>query len=532
MQPHLPSVATSASKSLSVDSLALVATSNFAARTIRPAHWHPFSPFVRRWVTRWSFRALFFAAAGVGGHTLASPAAIAAETERRPNVILIVSDNQAWGDLGCFGSKEVLSPHLDRLAAEGVRGLSFYVTSGECTPSRASIMTGRYPQRNGMTTSIWNEAASMLGYRYTPHEYSATPEMTLGLDLREVTLGQMMKGAGYTTGAIGKWDTGRAWRFRPLQRGFDFFYGFLNTGTDYWTGERYGISGTFRNNELIKPEGFSEELETKEATGFIRQNRDRPFFLYLAYHAPAGNASLDTKSRRVPRKYLDRYPHRKRDISDKEKKLSPVDNRTEYIATISCMDDGVGEIMATLKELKLDANTLVIFFPDNGWSKPGGDPGPFTNDLGKQVNRVGEAGVRTSFIARWPGVLPAGADSSEFISSLDIFPTLAAVAKAPPNPNLILDGFDILPVLQGKMRSPRTEMFWHTLMDDKAARVGPYKWAETGFYRGLFDLNRDPGEKNDLSSSHPEILAQLKSRWENWKRKMEEAEVREPFRDH
>lgn len=449
---------------------------------------------------------------------LASVGSAAGVGSERPNVIVIVSDNQGYRDLGCFGSPDVVSPHLDRLAAEGVKGTQFYVTSSACTPSRGSILTGRYPQRNGLYEMIRNEMVSYK-HRYTPEEYAYSAEMTLGLDEREITVGNLMRGAGYATGVIGKWDSGRARRYLPLQRGFDYFYGFAVTGTDYWTHERYGVPSMFRNNRLVKEEGFSEELFTREALAFVREHRHRPFFLYLPYHAPAGNANLDQPNINPPARYLARYPNR-----------DPKDRRTQYMATITCMDDGVGRIMALLQELNLDEKTLVVFFPDNGTGGGIADNGIFRAS-GTQIDRLGEGGVRVNFIARWPGVIPAGTTTPEFISALDLFPTLAAVSGAELPPWLRLDGANILPVLQGRAESPRQEMFWHS-RKSRAARVGRYKWAETPTYSGLFDLEQDPAETTDLSTSKPDVLAQVRGRWEAWRREMDAAEPRGPFRDY
>ncbi|MGH7944376.1 MAG: sulfatase-like hydrolase/transferase [Opitutaceae bacterium] len=440
----------------------------------------------------------------------------AASTSERPNVIVIVSDNQSYHDLGCFGGTEVVTPNFDRMASEGVKGTRFYVTSPACTPSRGSILTGRYPQRNGLYEMIRNDMVNYK-HRYTPEEYAYSPEMTLGMDPREITFGEMMRSAGYATGAIGKWDSGRARRFLPLQRGFDFFHGFANTGIDYWTHERYGIPSLFRGNQLIKEDGFAVELFTREALRFVRENRDRPFFLYLPYNAPAGSANLERTGINPPKKYLDLYPKR-----------DPKNSRTQYLATISCMDEGVGQLLALLKELKLDEKTFVMFFPDNG-------AGPAdTAQLrasGTQIDRMGDGGVRVSFIARWPGVIPANTSTDELISSLDVFPTLAALGGARLQPHLKLDGFNLLPVLLGKAKSPRTEMFWHS-RNSKAALVGKYKWVEAPSFSGLFDLEKDAGESRDLSAQMPDVVAQVKRRWQNWRREMDEAEPRGPFRDY
>jgi arylsulfatase A-like enzyme len=342
--------------------------------------------------------------------------------------------------------------------------------------------------------------------------------MTLGMDEREITLGQLMRSAGYATAVIGKWDGGRARRFLPQQRGFDFFHGLPVTGIDYWSHERYGVPSLFRGNKLVKEEGFSEELFTREALRFIRHHKDRPFFLYLPYHAPSGSANLERTGIKPPQKYLDRYPDR-----------DPKAPRTEYLATITCMDEGVGRIMSLLKELELDEKTLVIFFPDNG-SGGAADSGVF-RVTGSQIDRLGEGGVRVNFIARWPGVIPPGTVTDEMMSSLDIFPTLAAVSGVEVPPYLKLDGFNLLSVLQGHDKSPREEMFWQS-RNSRAARVGRFKWVEAPAFRGLFDLELDPGEERDLSGEEPEKLRMLMSRWSAWRREMDAAEPRGPFRNY
>ncbi|MEE1545550.1 MAG: sulfatase-like hydrolase/transferase, partial [Alphaproteobacteria bacterium] len=178
--------------------------------------------------------------------TLALCLTVGAHALAKPNVLLIVSDDQGYRDLGCFGSGEVQTPHLDRLAAGGIRLTSFYVAWPACTPSRGALLTGRYPQRNGVYDMIRNEAPD-YGYRYKPGEYESTLERIGGMDTHEVLLPRMLKAAGYTSGIFGKWDLGVHRRFLPLARGFDEFYGFVNTGIDYYTHERYGVPSMYRN---------------------------------------------------------------------------------------------------------------------------------------------------------------------------------------------------------------------------------------------------------------------------------------------
>ena len=199
-----------------------------------------------------------------------------AAAPRVPNLIYIVSDDQGF-DLACFGSKQFVTPHLDRMAAEGVRATNFYVTASVCTPSRSGAITGRYPQRNGTYEMIRNNMVN-YGHRYTKSEYAISPEMTLGLDVRELTFGDVLRTAGYHNACFGKWDMGQARRFLPLQRGFDVFVGHGNNGIDYYTHERYGAPSLFRGNALSPADrgAYATEIFRREAVGFIRENRARP----------------------------------------------------------------------------------------------------------------------------------------------------------------------------------------------------------------------------------------------------------------
>jgi arylsulfatase A-like enzyme len=462
----------------------------------------------------WLALLLVLVSAGVGASAKPPP----------PNIVLIVSDDQGWRDLGCFGRKDILTPRLDQLAREGVRATSFYVTWPGCTPSRGSILTGRYPQRNGLYDMIRNDMVN-YGHRFTEAEYAVSPEMTLGMDPREVMISQPLRQAGYRCGAVGKWDGGRARRFLPLQRGFDFFYGFCNTGIDYYTHERYGIPSMFRGNERTTADRgtYATTLFRREALQFVRDNRARPFFLYLAFNAPHGASTFTDAGDRAgakvgvqaPEEWLAKYPGR-----------DPTNGVTRYLAAVTCMDAAIGDLLDLLRNLGLERNTLVMFFSDNGGSGNGGNA-----PLRAGKGALFEGGLRVPFIARWPGHIPANTQTDELLSTLEVFPTLLAAAGANPPPGLELDGSNMLPVLQGKARSPRSEMFWQ-MRDAKAARVGSCKWVESAKSGGLFDLSADPGEKTDLSAVRSALADQLKARFAAWRREMDGAEPRGPFRDY
>jgi arylsulfatase A-like enzyme len=442
----------------------------------------------------------------------------------RPNILLIVSDDQGYPDLGCIGTKNIQTPHLDRLAAEGVRATSFYVTWPACTPSRGSVLTGRFPQRNGLYDMIRNDLVN-FGYRYSAEEYAVSPEMTLGLDVREKTLGDLLHGAGYRTGMVGKWDMGQAKRFLPLQRGFDFFYGHGNNGIDYYTHERYGVPSLFSGNARTQADKgtYATDLFKQRALDFLKAKSDQPWFLYLAFNAPHGASSFAnkpdepkaTEGVQAPEKYTAMY--RGKVANEK---------LARYYGAVTCMDEAIGEILAQVEKQGQREKTLVVFFSDNGGAGNGGNA-----PLKGQKSTMWEGGLRVPFIASWPGKLPAGKVTGEFLTSLELWPTFAGVSGAATPPGLRLDGFDLLPVLAGEAKSPRTEMFWKR-RGDHAARVGNWKWVESSAGRGLFDLASDPGESRDLSHEKPDELARVRARYAAWEAEMEASEPRGPFRDY
>ncbi|MFA6562625.1 MAG: sulfatase-like hydrolase/transferase [Verrucomicrobiia bacterium] len=452
------------------------------------------------------------------------PVAATAAEHARPNIVLIVTDDQGYPDLGCIGSKPVLTPTLDRLAAEGVRGTSFYVTWPACTPSRGSILTGRYPQRNGLYDMVRNDMTN-YGHRYTPEEYAVSPEMTLGLDPREQTVADVLRRAGYRTGVVGKWDMGQARRFLPLQRGFDFFYGIGNNGIDYYTHERYGVPSMFRGNERTEADKgtYATDLFKREALRFIGESKDKPWFLYLAFTAPHGASTFgsdptDRKTRegvQAPEKFVAMYRGKVKD-----------ERLAKYYAAVTCMDEAIGEIIARLKQSDQGENTFLMFLSDNGGSGNGGNA-----PLKAGKSAMWEGGLRVPFIAWWPGHVPAGKVTDEFLTSLELLPTFAAAAGAKLTTGVKLDGFDLLPILRGEKKSPRAEMFWQR-RSDKAARVGQWKWIESAKGGGLFDLSADLAETRDLSAEKPDVLARVKGRFETWRKEMDAAEPRGPFRDY
>jgi len=455
-----------------------------------------------------------------------------------PNVLLIVSDDQGYRDLGCFDSNEVKTPHLDRLAKGGVKLTSFYVAWPACTPSRGALLTGRYPQRNGIYDMIRNEAPD-YGYKYKPGEYEATFERIGGMDAREVLLPAVLKTAGYTSGIFGKWDLGVHKRFLPLARGFDDFYGFVNTGIDYYTHERYGVPSMYRNNAPTTSDKgkYCTDLFEREAVRFLKAHHKESFFLYVPFNAPHGASSLDPIIRsgaQAPEKFKKLYPTLLSQAGTQPGTrygkpatvLNRAARRLEFVGSITAMDTAIGKLLDLLDEYKIADNTIVIFFSDNGGGGAA-DNAPMRGRKGQMF----EGGIRVPCIIRWPGNIPANTTSDEFLTSLEIFPTLCTVTGAMPPKGLKLDGFDMMPVLQSKNKSPRKEMFWQRRLD-KGARVDHWKWVESSRGNGLFDLRTDLSEKHDLSKENPDVLKMIKARFADWKKQMNATEPRGPFRDY
>lgn len=454
----------------------------------------------------------------------------------KPNIVVIVSDDQGYNDLGVLND-HIITPNLDRLAEEGVRLTNFYVAWPACTPSRGAWLTGRYPQRNGIYDMIRNEAPD-YGYKYKPDEYAVTWERIGGMDVREILLPQMLKQAGYYCGIFGKWDLGMSRRFLPLQRGWDEFYGFVNTGIDYYTHERYGVPSMYRNNEpTTEDKGtYCTDLFKREALRFITENKDRPFFLYLPFNAPHGASSLDPVIRsgaQAPEKWRKMYPeyYAKEGLQDGTRygKTVKVANKAlrkaQYLGCVTAMDAAIGEVLDLLDEYKLTDNTIVVFFSDNGGSGHA-DNSPLRG--GK--SRVFEGGVRVCSLVRYPGRIAPNSANDEFLTALELFPTLLKLADAEPPEEVVLDGFDMMPMLAEGKPSPRKEMYWKR-RGKEAARVGDWKWIRNESGKYLFNLSKDVSEKDNLVEKMPDKAAEMEGHFTEWLKAMDEAEPRGPFKD-
>jgi arylsulfatase A-like enzyme len=418
----------------------------------------------------------------------ARPAAV------RPNIILFLADDLGWADVGWQGG-EIKTPHLDKLANGGAKLKQFYVMP-VCSPTRAALMTGRYPIRYGLQVGV------------------VRPWARHGLPLDEVTLPQALKDAGYSTHISGKWHLGHFQpEYLPTRRGFDTQYGHYNGAIDYVTHERDGGHDWHRDDKRSDDKGYATHLIGNEAVRVIEEAKaGQPFFLYVPFNAP--HTPLQ-----APVGLAARHGH----LSDK--------NRRIYGEMVACLDDQVGRVMAALEKRGMANDTLVLFSSDNG-----GLPG-FGGDNGKLRGKKGtlyEGGTRVCAFAHWPGKIPAGTVVEQPLHVVDWFPTLLKLAGADKAAKPALDGHDIWPVITAGAKSPHEDILLNATPGSAAIRMGDWKLLINGGLEAnhpkqrkrnaagevleLFNLAEDPGERNNLADSNKEIVERLRSRLEAYRK--------------
>lgn len=406
---------------------------------------------------------------------------------RSPNVVLILSDDLGYADTSVYGSETIPTPHLDALAAGGVRFTDAYVTAASCSPSRAGLMSGRYQQR--------------FGFEFNTSGGAITHRLSRGLDPAAVTLAEAFQQAGYATGMFGKWHLGTRDYFHPQQRGFDEFFGFLAGAHSFFPPQQTEpvFSTVMRDaTPLIEPEYLTDAF-ARETVRFIHDHKQEPFFAYVPFNAV--HTPLEASE-----KYLNRF-------SDE---ATP--KQQAYNAMTSALDDAVGAIVKALQESGVEDNTLIIFLNDNGGPIYTGVQSNGPLRLGKLF--LFEGGIRVPMILNWPGVLEAGGVYRQPASSLDVFPTACAAAGIQLPSDLKLDGVDLVPYLNGEnSATPHETLFWSN-GPNKAVRLGDWKLIVAGDHEFLFDLNSDVGETKNLAQQEPEVLKRLERALNDWQSQM------------
>ncbi|MDB4459088.1 sulfatase [bacterium] len=414
--------------------------------------------------------------------------------QAKPNILLILADDLGFEDLGFQNSPDILSPHLDRLAANGIRFTDGHTTASVCSPSRAGLMTGRYQQRFGHEANV--------------------PPIPHGMDLNEVTLGQRMKQEGYRTGIVGKWHLGNLDTQYPTVRGFDYFYGLREGSRSYFytpkkddkPGNHHGIE---ENGAQIPFDGYLTDVLGTKAIDFIKEDSDKPFFLYLSFTAPHGpmHATEDDKNR---------FKHIKNT------------KRRTYAAMVWAMDRAIGKVISELDSKGLTDDTLIWFLSDNGGATGNASSNlPLAGHKGIKF----EGGIRVPFIMQWKNRFPKGQTFAPMVSALDILPTCVAAAGGSSKSKRPLDGVNLLPFLTGKVKGePHSKLYWHKLWFS-AMREGPWKLIYVKDYGyALYNLENDLGERHNLVTAEPARVSRMTADMNQWKSELVEPQWSEAIR--
>ncbi|WP_435896174.1 sulfatase [Oceaniferula spumae] len=432
----------------------------------------------------------------------------AADSQRdsRPNIIVIMADDLGYSDLGCYGNKEIPTPHIDSLAQQGMRFTSGYVTWPMCGPSRAGFLTGRHQSKFGYYQNVSQPFDARQGL----------PKMA--------TIASLMKKQGYATAGVGKWHMGTTNDQRPESMGFDDWFGFYGGGLMYFPLDHPSYNGRFtplkrpakgrdlqhtmplvHNAKLVEWDQYLTRELTDAGVRFVRKNKDQPFFLFMSYNAP----HLDLEA---PKESIAKFPP---ESMSKMPGIKP-ENRSIYAAMIYEMDEGVGQLLSTVEELGLTKNTVVWFLSDNGGLSRVTDNRPLRGGKGNPY----EGGYRVPMIVKWPGQVPSNSVREEPIISLDITATSLAMSGGDPA-QAGFDGKDIRAFITGQSnKAPNDVLFWNfgksAKMEAGAIREGDFKLIIGKGRPQLYNLKEDLSETKDIASSHPERVTAMLDRWKKW----------------
>ncbi len=408
---------------------------------------------------------------------------VAQEVSHLPNVVIIMADDLGYADLSCYGSEKINTPNIDRLAEEGVLFTDFHSNGSVCSPTRASLLTGKYQQRTGITGVV------------TAHQHR-----DVGLSLSEVTIAEQLKKAGYVTGMFGKWHVGYSESYNPVHQGFDEYIGYVSGNVDYHAHiDQAGYEDWWKQNTLQNEKGYTTDMITSHAIDFIDRHKEESFLLYIPHEAPHGP-------------FQGRKTAAFRKIGEKigDVKRSREEIRLLLKEMIEVMDEGVGEIMQTIENLDLDEKTLVFFCSDNGGAKYG-DNTPLR--AGKAS--LYEGGHRVAGLAKWKGTIKPGTICSETAMTMDLWPTLSELAGL-GIPSSI-DGCSLKKLLLKNEKLVERNLFWQ-YRNKMAMRSGKWKLVldtRTNLYE-LYNLDVDLGEKNNLVERYPEQFVLMKTELKQW----------------
>lgn len=412
---------------------------------------------------------------GMSGSAAHQPA-----TSQRPNVVLIITDDVGYGDIGSYGSPDIKTPHIDRLAKEGVRLTDFYAAP-QCTPTRAALISGRYQQRVKLEQAMGSVGAWL----------------DAGLPANGRSLPQLLKNNGYRTGLIGKWHLGYKPEFGPNAHGFDYFFGFLSGYIDFYTHVRLdGLPDLFENTNPIQEDGYMTDLITARALRFIEQQAAQPFFLDVSYNAA-----------HWPYQAPDHYSKAANNRAFQGPEDAVPATRKDYAAMLERADAGVGQIVQKLAALGLTKNTLVIFTNDNG-----GEWLSRNAPLYHRKDTLWEGGIRVPTIFRWPGRIPAGKTSGQAGITMDLTASILAATNTPVPADARLEGINLFPILEGRAPIKARTFVWRIaveLRQQRAVRSGEWKLILDGDDLLLFNLRTDIGERNDLAAARPDLVSKL-----------------------
>lgn len=410
---------------------------------------------------------------------------------QKPNIIFILVDDLGYADIGSYGARDIRTPHLDRLAREGVRLTDCYSNGPVCTPTRAALITGRYQQRVGLEWAI------------------RTGDKEPGLLASETSIARMLKGNGYRTALFGKWHLGYKPEHGPSAHGFDEFFGILGGNADMYShkGDN-GEPELYEDTTPTDKHGYLTDLITERAAQYVERHAHEPFFMYVAYNAPH---------------WPFQPPNKPNDIRTRETWTNGT--RADYISMIERMDSGVGQILHALDRHNLARNTLVVFTNDNG-----GERFSVNAPLAHRKETLWEGGIRVPCLARWPSQIPAARVSNQPMITMDWTATILAATGTAPPAGRQLDGLNLLPALQGRASRIARTFFWRVVRDmrkQKAVRRGKWKMLRDGGIDLLFDLEKDASERYDVGYQNLDVLRQMRDLLRAWEADMDR--MKPPF---